>query len=119
MKLIDQLKQMTVVVADTGDIEAIRQHKPRDATTNPSLIYKAAQMPEYEGLVQKAISFAKSKAQNAAGRVEACRDRLAVDFGVEILKETVTLRSAQGERRTVSLEELKHEVSATAATTPT
>ncbi len=83
MKLIDQLKEMTVVVADTGDIEAIRQHKPRDATTNPSLIYKAAQMPKYEGLVQEALSV---KVENASGRIEACLDRLAVDFGVEILK---------------------------------
>ena len=83
MNLLEQLKEFTVVVADTGDIEAIRRHQPRDATTNPSLIYKAAQMPEYEGLVQEALSV---KVENASGRVEACLDRLAVDFGVEILK---------------------------------
>jgi transaldolase len=56
MNSLDQLKQHTVVVADTGDIDSIAQHKPQDATTNPSLLYKAAQMPQYAGLIDEAIA---------------------------------------------------------------
>ena len=59
---LDQLKQFTVVVADSGDFAALKQYAPRDATTNPSLILKAAQMPEYQCLVDKAIADNKSKA---------------------------------------------------------
>ena len=82
MSTLDQLREMTVVVADTGDIEAIRRHRPQDATTNPSLIYKAAQMPEYRGLVEEAIA----RAHGAGGDVVATSlDRLAVAFGQEIL----------------------------------
>ena len=55
MNLLDQLRSMTVVVADTGDIESIAQYQPRDATTNPSLLLKAAQMPQYRGLLEQAI----------------------------------------------------------------
>ena len=55
----DQLKKLTVLVADTGDIEAIRKFKPQDATTNPSLIYKAAMMKEYEKLVDDAVTYGK------------------------------------------------------------
>src|SRR5262245_55986713 len=51
---LDQLKKITTVVADTGDFETLKQYAPQDATTNPSLIYKAAQMPEYKWLVEKA-----------------------------------------------------------------
>jgi len=58
---LDQLKQFTVVVADTGDFTSLKQFAPRDATTNPSLILKAAQMPEYQFLVDKAIADNKSK----------------------------------------------------------
>ena len=56
MNLLDQLRKMTVVVADTGDFESIAQYQPRDATTNPSLIYKAAQMPQYKALLEEAIA---------------------------------------------------------------
>ena len=56
MNLLDQLRKMTVVVADTGDFESIAQYQPRDATTNPSLIYKAAQMPQYKPLLEEAIA---------------------------------------------------------------
>jgi transaldolase len=56
---LEQLKQFTDVVADTGDIDAIRLYKPLDATTNPSLVYKAAQMPQYQTLVDAAIQAAK------------------------------------------------------------
>ncbi len=85
MSTLDQLRQMTVVVADTGDIEAIRRHRPQDATTNPSLIYKAAQMPEYRGLVEEAIGRARASGGDGAGVVSASLDRLAVAFGQEIL----------------------------------
>ena len=55
----EQLKEHTIVVADTGDVDAIRRLKPQDATTNPSLIYKAALMPEYQSLVDEAIAYGK------------------------------------------------------------
>ena len=57
---LEQLKQFTDVVADTGDIEAIRLYKPLDATTNPSLVYKAAQMPQYQDLLTASINASKS-----------------------------------------------------------
>lgn len=75
----DQLKALTTIVADTGDIEAIRKFKPEDATTNPSLIYKAAQMPAYQNLVDDAIEYGK-------GDVGTVMDKLAVNFGIEITK---------------------------------
>jgi len=82
---LDQLKQFTVVVADTGDFATLKQYAPRDATTNPSLIFKAAQMPEYQFLVDKAI--ADNKGQ-AAGEelLERVLDDLLILFGQEILK---------------------------------
>jgi transaldolase len=86
MSVLDQLRELTVVVADTGDIEAIRRHQPQDATTNPSLIYKAAQMPEYKGLIEDAAGAARSESDDPTHRIEACLDRLAVAFGSEILK---------------------------------
>lgn len=85
MSLLDSLKKYTTVVADTGDIDAIAQYKPQDATTNPSLIYQAAQKKEYQHLVQDAVGFA-SRAGDQAARAEAFMDRLFVLFGVEILK---------------------------------
>jgi transaldolase len=85
MNLLDSLKRYTTVVADTGDIEAITQYKPRDATTNPSLIYQAAQMPEYQDLLEAAIRYA-SQFPDKATRTEAGMDHLFVSFGCEILK---------------------------------
>jgi transaldolase len=78
---LDQLKQFTVVVADTGDFTSMKQFAPRDATTNPSLILKAAAMPEYTALLDKAIKDAGS-----AARLDQVIDRLLVVFGLEILK---------------------------------
>lgn len=75
----DQLKALTTIVADTGDIEAIRKFKPQDATTNPSLIYKAATMSAYANLVDDAVAYGK-------GDVSTVMDKLAVNFGVEITK---------------------------------
>lgn len=82
---LEQLKQFTDVVADTGDIEAIRLYKPLDATTNPSLVYKAAQMPQYQALLDASINGAKS-ITNSAEQLSAASDNLAVGIGLEILK---------------------------------
>jgi transaldolase len=86
MNLLDQLKNMTVVVADTGDFESLAKYKPRDSTTNPSLILKAAQMPQYRHLVDDAIAIGQSATDDPKGQLEACLDRLSVNFGKEILK---------------------------------
>ena len=84
MSLLDSLKQFTTVVADTGDIESMRQFTPQDATTNPSLLLKAAQQPQYRPLVESAL--AEADRAGGARRTEAFMDRLAVNFGTEILK---------------------------------
>jgi transaldolase len=86
MNLLDQLRSMTVVVADTGDIESIAQYRPRDSTTNPSLLLKAAQMPQYQGLLEQAVGHAQSRGGDRDAQVRACSDKLAVSFGKEILK---------------------------------
>lgn len=85
MSLLDSLKQHTVVVADTGDIDAIRRYTPRDATTNPSLLLKAAQMPEYRHLVDEAQRWAASRGGVGVARTEDFMDKLGVSFGREIL----------------------------------
>ena len=82
MSLLDSLKRFTTVVADTGDIESMRQFRPQDATTNPSLLLKAAQQPQYRALVEAALT----EADRSPKRTEAFMDRLAVNFGREILK---------------------------------
>jgi transaldolase len=82
---LDQLKQFTVVVADTGDFTSLKQFAPRDATTNPSLIFKAAQMPEYKFLVDKAIADNKAKA-GGKELLPLVMDDLLILFGAEILK---------------------------------
>lgn len=87
MTLLDQLTKMTVVVADTGDINSIQKFKPRDATTNPSLITTAAQMPEYQEVVDGALRWAKAEANGADDKVIALAlDRLSVEFGLRILE---------------------------------
>ncbi|QBF83947.1 transaldolase [Shewanella maritima] len=83
---LNQLKALTTIVADTGDIEAIKRYQPEDATTNPSLILKAAQIPEYAPLIDDAIAWAKSQSDDSAKQVEDAGDKLAVNIGVEILK---------------------------------
>lgn len=80
----ESLGKQTVLVADTGDIEAIRKYKPTDATTNPSLIYKAAQMPQYQSLVDDAVAYGMKFPESQ--RLEEAMDRLAVNFGAEIAK---------------------------------
>jgi len=87
--LLDQLKSMTVVVADTGDIKSIEKFKPRDATTNPSLITAAAQMSEYGEVVDATLAWAQKEVGSRASRDGVLRlaiDRLAVEFGQRILK---------------------------------
>lgn len=86
MKLLESLKRYTTVVADTGDIEAIARHRPQDATTNPSLLYHAAQMPAYAHLVEKAAGLASAGGGNHEDMAEDFIDRLFVLFGCEILK---------------------------------
>ena len=79
---LDQLKTMTTIVADTGDMDSIRQFQPQDCTTNPTLILKASQIDTYAHLVDEAISWG---AQNGRG-AEAIADRLAVNFGAELTR---------------------------------
>jgi transaldolase len=86
MSLLDSLKQFTTVVADTGDIEAIARHRPEDATTNPSLLLKAAQQQEYRSIVDRAREAADRAGRGDAARTEAFMDHLAVGFGCEILR---------------------------------
>jgi transaldolase len=85
---LDQLKAMTVCVADTGDIKSIEKFKPRDATTNPSLITAAAQMPEYADVVDAALRWAEEQGSGKDEKaiVGLAVDRLAVEFGMRILK---------------------------------
>ncbi|OOE96749.1 transaldolase [Salinivibrio sp. IB643] len=82
---LDQLRALTTVVADTGDIEAIKKYQPQDATTNPSLILKAAQIKEYAPLIDEAIAYAKSHSSDVDQQVADTCDRLAVNIGKEIL----------------------------------
>jgi len=87
--LLEQLREMTVVVADTGDIQAIKKFTPRDATTNPSLITAAAQMPEYQEIVDETLKQARVDAGANASDQDVAKlafDRLAVSFGKKILE---------------------------------
>ena len=86
MNLLESLKRCTTVVADTGDIEAIAEHKPQDATTNPSLLFQAAQKPQYQELVYRAIDLARASPGDRAARTAVFMDSLLVGFGCEILK---------------------------------
>lgn len=84
--LLNQLKQHSIIVADTGDFAHIRQYQPRDSTTNPSLLLKAVELPEYSEVVQKALVDAKSESKKASDTLEIAMDKVAVAFGIEILK---------------------------------
>lgn len=86
MNLLDQLKNYTTVVADTGDFESISKFRPADATTNPSLIFIASQNEKYYHLVNESISYSLNKVKNPEARLIECLDRLAVNFGIETLK---------------------------------
>ncbi len=86
MNNLESLRKYTTVVADTGDIEAIARAKPQDATTNPSLLLKAAQMPQYRPLIDEALAHAAKAGGDRSARTAAFMDKLAVNFGCEILK---------------------------------
>ena len=84
--LLESLKQYSVIVADTGDIEAIARLHPQDATTNPSLLYQSAQNPKYRALVEDALAFGLRAKGDRKAKAEATMEKLAVNFGCEILK---------------------------------
>lgn len=86
MNKLDQLKKMTTVVVDTGDFDSIQKYTPQDATTNPSLIYAAAQKKPYQPLINDAVHFAQSKSKSADEFPTLLMDKLFVNFGAEILK---------------------------------
>lgn len=83
---LDQLKQLTTVVADTGDIEAIAKFQPQDATTNPSLLLKAAALPNYQNLLTESVAWAKAQSNDSAQQLIDAADKLSVLIGLEILK---------------------------------
>lgn len=83
---LEQLRQYTTVVADTGDIEAIARYKPVDATTNPSLLLKAAELPAYAPLIDEAVTWAKSQSNAREQQLVDASDHLAVAVGCKILK---------------------------------
>lgn len=82
---LEQLKTMTTVVADTGDIEAMRRYQPMDATTNPSLLLKAAALPHYQTLMRDAVDWARQQPGSEAHKLSIAADRVAVAIGMEIL----------------------------------
>jgi len=86
MSVLEQLKNFTTIVADSGDFESIAQYKPQDATTNPSLILAAAQKPQYAHLIEDAIKYAQAKDVSDAVKLDLATDKLLVNFGSEILK---------------------------------
>src|SRR4051794_22377384 len=83
---LDQLKKFTKVVADTGDFESIREFKPQDSTTNPSLILAAVSKPEYAHLLDEVVADLKKSSLSGPAKVESIIDNLLVAFGAEILK---------------------------------
>ncbi|QIQ21522.1 transaldolase [Zophobihabitans entericus] len=86
MSQLDELKKYTIVVADTGDIDSIKQFSPEDATTNPSLVLKAAQLPQYKHLIDSAIETAKQQGGSKETQLLNASDQVAVNIGAEILK---------------------------------
>ncbi|HHF1488537.1 TPA: transaldolase, partial [Haemophilus influenzae] len=83
---LDSLRNMTVVVADTGDIDAIKKYQPQDATTNPSLILSVSELPQYAPLIDEAVAYAKAQSADKAQQLIDAEDKLAVNIGLEILK---------------------------------
>jgi len=83
---LEQLREVTTVVADTGDIAAIERYKPVDATTNPSLLLKVAQRPEYEAFIDQAVTYSAQLGGTNSELIENCNDKLAVDIGKKILE---------------------------------
>lgn len=83
---LQQLSALTSVVADTGDVKAIEQFCPQDATTNPSLIFSAAQLPQYQSLLDDAVAFGTTQSGSFQEKLGFAMDKLSVNFGVEITK---------------------------------
>lgn len=83
---LDQMKTMTTIVVDTGDIEAVKKYAPTDATTNPSLILAAVQKPQYRPLIEEALQYARSQGSSKEQRHSLLMDKLFINFGLEILK---------------------------------
>src|SRR3982074_2078554 len=83
---LEQIKKFTKVVADTGDFESIKEFKPEDATTNPSLIYAATQKEKYNHLLEEVLAERKSSGLSGAAQIEDIIEHLLVKFGYEILK---------------------------------
>lgn len=83
---LDQLKEVTTIVSDTGDINSIKEYRPTDATTNPSLIYAAAQDQQYQYLIEEAIQYGMQKSSDEKMMLKFIMDKLMVNFGLEILK---------------------------------
>ncbi len=109
---LEQLKKMSDVVADTGEIEAIKLYKPLDATTNPSLLYKAAQLPAYQNILKESLA-AASGAGSSAEQIAAACDHLAVAIGREILNVVPGRVSTEVDARlsfdsAASIEKAKH-----------
>ncbi|MGV6987778.1 transaldolase [Testudinibacter sp. P80/BLE/0925] len=86
MSQLQELRKITVVVADTGDIEAIKTYQPQDATTNPSLILSASSLPQYVPLIDDAVAYAKQQSNDKKQQLIDAEDKLAVNIGLEILK---------------------------------
>lgn len=86
MNKLEQLRKFTTVVADTGEFEAIAKYKPQDATTNPTLVLTAVQLPPYRPLMDRALKDAKGKAKTRDEQLSLALNLLLVNFGVEILK---------------------------------
>jgi transaldolase len=86
MNQLEQLKKLTTLVADTGDIEAIQQYSPQDATTNPSLLLKACSLPHYQPLLEQSRQYAHSAGGDSTTKIENAGDKLAVMIGTELLK---------------------------------
>ena len=86
MNVLESLKNYSVIVADSGDVEAIARLQPQDATTNPSLLYQAAQNPKYRALVEDALAHGMRAKGDRSVKAELTMEKLAVNFGCEILK---------------------------------
>jgi transaldolase len=86
MNVLESLKKHSIIVADTGDIDSIARVKPQDATTNPSLLFQAAQNPAYRPLVDDALAFGMKARGDRAAKAEALMEKLSVNFGCDILK---------------------------------
>ncbi len=86
MSKLEQLRKMTTIVVDTGDIESIKKYRPTDATTNPSLIGSAIQKPEYKNLIEDAMHYSEKKAKSSSEKCPLLMDKLFVNVGAEILK---------------------------------